>query len=649
MAVMVGCKTPPDSPAAARHPLSEGDGLAHTTSPRPSPGGEGGNSPAAARHPLMEGEACRTLVGIDSLMWVQPDSALTVMLEFAGSEAADGMDAFEGHYCQVLVAELLFKNYYAQSNRTEVLKAVGYFDSIVNLHGADVRGVSPQRGAAVRERDAFLAARAHYIIGAGYYERDSLIEACGEYLCALQMMESHFAEGEMVGKKAQFMTLTYNRLGDLFSAQFMQEPAIYCCKQSLAYDKIAQTSSDKIANTLLHLGKQYDKLKEYDSASYYYERILEIIPDNQTLLYRDAVCMLALSEYSAHHDTLASLDSLKRMVSQAANEDERLGRFVGIGSIYQDMGQYDSAKVYLEPVLGKYGKRGKVAARLLRDIALIEGDTLKANEYAQFLIEDVTSAAKNQAQVSKLNDLFQNYLQEKQEMALALERLEAQRRNLWIGGMVALLAIVGLTVAIVTRRSHKKRLAAQEAEAQRRLDEASQQMETERAAHRLEKASMSGRLKRSNEELRELKDQIRQQNDTAPKPETQAASFAEEPICRLIMERVNEGQFKAQMDCKAYKEYALGKEQVTALREAADRHFGQFTSRLAKAYPDLTRGDLDYCCLYLLGLSDADVAALMQRAYNTVSERSRKMKAIFGTEEPLSVTLKGFADRSASV
>jgi len=93
----------------------------------------------------------------------------------------------------------------------------------------------------------------------------------------------------------------------------------------------------------------------------------------------------------------------------------------------------------------------------------------------------------------------------------------------------------------------------------------------------------------------------------------------------------------------------LGKEQVTALREAADRHFGQFTSRLAKAYPDLTRVDLDYCCLYLLGLSDADVAALMQRAYNTVSERNRKMKAIFGTEEPLSVTLKGFADRSASV
>jgi hypothetical protein len=85
-----------------------------------------------------------------------------------------------------------------------------------------------------------------------------------------------------------------------------------------------------------------------------------------------------------------------------------------------------------------------------------------------------------------------------------------------------------------------------------------------------------------------------------------------------------------------------------ALREAADRHFGQFTSRLVKAYPDLTKGDLDYCCLYLLGLSDADISALMQRAYTTVNDRGRKMKAIFGTEEPLSTTLRSFAEESTS-
>ena len=100
------------------------------------------------------------------------------------------------------------------------------------------------------------------------------------------------------------------------------------------------------------------------------------------------------------------------------------------------------------------------------------------------------------------------------------------------------------------------------------------------------------------------------------------------------------------MDCTVYKDYALAKEQVTALREAADRHFNQFTSRIAKAYPDLTRGDLDYCCLYLLDLNDADIAALMQKAYPTVSQRTRKIKGIFGSEEPLSNLLRSFAYRA---
>ena len=135
MAVMVGCNTPPP----VGHPLTEGDGLAHTTSPRPSPGGEGGDSPALKGTPSQRGTASLMLEGIDSLMWVEADSALKVMLEFAGSEAADSMGVFEGHYCQVLVGELLFKNYYKQSNREEVLKAVGYFDSIVGMDGASKR------------------------------------------------------------------------------------------------------------------------------------------------------------------------------------------------------------------------------------------------------------------------------------------------------------------------------------------------------------------------------------------------------------------------------------------------------------------------------------------------------------------------------
>ena len=466
MVVMVGCKPP-------------------TTSPRPSPGGEG--------------VASRALENIDSLMWRQPDSALKVMMEFAGSPEADGLDVFEGHYCQVLVAELLFKNYYKQSNREEVLKAVGYFDSIVGMDGADIRGKADTRGVSL----PFIDARAHYINGVGYYEQGNLINSCTEYLTTLEVMESRFATNELVGTKARFMALTYNRLGDLFSEQYMQEPAVYCYKQALVYNRIAPTSPYGNSNILYRIGKQYDKLQIIDSAAYYYEKALETMPGRNNMIYRDIVSSRALFDFLFHNDTIAALDSLKSMAAQAADEAERINRKMSIGSIYYTIGQYDSAKICLEPVVENDSIRRIFAANFLREIALSEGDTLKANEYAFVLAQEGAAAANNQAQVSRLNELFQSYLQEKQEMALALERQEARRRNLWIGGGVTLLAIVGLAVAIVTRRSHRKRLAAQEAEAKRRLDEASKRLNE--ASQQLTEASQ-----RHDETERELQTKVEQ-------------------------------------------------------------------------------------------------------------------------------------------
>lgn len=159
---------------------------------------------------------------------------------------------------------------------------------------------------------------------------------------------------------------------------------------------------------------------------------------------------------------------------------------------------------------------------------------------------------------------------------------------------------------------------------------------------------MSGRLKRSNQEVRELKNQLRLLDDLAIKTET-VLSFNDEPICHLIMERIHDGQFKSKIDCDIYKQYALDKQQILDLRMATDRHYDHFTLRLKKAYPKLTSIDIDYCCLYLLGLTHADISALMQRAYNTVVERDSKIQKIIGTEKPLSVILIDLALNTSSI
>ena len=547
------------------------------------------------------------------------------MMEFVTSPEAESLNEFEGHYCQVLVAELLFKNDYGQSNREEVLKAVGYFDSI---------------------DDGFLAARAHYINGVGYYERDSVVAACGEYLKALEMVETHFPGIEtrhgtslQPNHLPRFMALTYGRLGDLFSGQFMQEPAIICYKKALVFNRIEPTSPNGTAKTLSLLGKQYYKLSQLDSAKYCINESLKQLHDTNNMIYRDLISVSALVYFDENRGGEKPVNDLKRMAVQSPTEDEKLSRYNTIATIYYLTNQYDSALVYFAQVFESNDDVGmkRAVVRYLRDIYQSRGDTLKATQYAMFQAENAISEAESNAQVSQLNEMFQQHLQWEQERAEA-ERQQAARlrRNRMIVAVCVLVAVAALLAWLLHRRKMKQQ-----------RDEADQQMEAVQEAHRLEKASMSGRLKRSNQELRELKDQMRQQaGNGVPKQEAQAVSFNEEPICRLIMERVNEGQFKAQMDCKLYQDYALGKEQVMALREAADRHFNQFTSRLAKAYPDLTRGDLDYCCLYLLGLSDADVAALMQKAYPTVSHRARKMKAVFKSEAPLPTTLLDFAKES---
>ena len=517
---------------------------------------------------------------IDSLMWRQPDSALAQLQAFCNSPEADSLDEFNGHYCPVLVAELLYKNYYKQSNRKELMKAVHYFDSIVGMDGADAYGKADTRGVSVQEREAFLAARAHYINGMGYYERDSLIEACQEYLNTLRMMESHFAEGEMVDKKARFMALTYNRLMELFSAQFMQEPAIYCGKQGLIYSRIAPTSPYGVSNVLYRIGKQYDKLKVADSAAYYYDRALEQLPDRNNVVYRDIVSSWALLDYEWHHDALSALDSLKNMVAQAANETERLIRFPAIGNIYIDIGQYDSAKVYLEPVMEKNAKREIIAARYLRDIALSEGDTVKANQYAIILAQEGATAANNQARVSKLNDLFQNYLQEKQETALALERQEAQQRLLR-GVVTAVLVLLVLGLGLWWWMA--KRRKEHEAETQT-LNEEKQQLQTQ--------------VDDALQQLQTVDDALQQLQTQADDALQQARTMLPQRVADL---------YRAKVPNRL--------ERIMAEFEAA---YPGAMERVAAAYPNLTKTETQLFVLSFLQFRAKEEADLLGLSQNTV-------------------------------
>ena len=541
------------------------------------------------------------VVAIDSLLQRNPDSALRYLELFFENDKSVPSPSFE--YSGLMLSEACFKVRREVAYCDQVGAALAYFDSVSSAYPND-------------KDMAFLSSRAHYMnaicLNNGIiFSDDSLtMLACNEYYKALEIMEQHFDEEQIVGHKASFMALIFARLANIYSDKFLIEPTIYFYNNVLNYKRKAHNPPSSLANTLFFLGYEYEKSEQYDSALYYYDQSLACIKDTTGILYRNIINRKALSSYHVGYDASASVVALKHIAS-VGNEFEKYDRYLGIGYIYKLDNQYDSAIVYLNQV---YEDAPSLflktqSADYLREIYEDRGESDKAGEYARFVTQNTPPEFGTKADEWRFTSLFQDYLQQKQE-AVRQKEAEQNRERIVTIILPLLVVLMVLTISLLLNRRRHQRAKA-------------------------ENRALTGRLQEQGKAL------------TVMKKRVEAASFAEEPVCRLIIERVNTGQFKSKVDYLVYKDYALTKEQLLALREAADAHFGQFTTRLKQAFPSLTKGDIDYCCLYLLGVEEADMAALMQRAFNTVCERSRKLKGVFGSDEPLSATLRDFAKSNA--
>ena len=376
-------------------------------------------------------------------------------------------------------------------------------------------------------------------------------------------------------------------------------------------------------------------IRDYDSAYYYYNQGLNIISDTTSLMYRDIATGLAILSYWERRTGEESINQMKVVLSNANSDKEYYSRCLSIGETYYQEQQFDSAWFYLKKVFENTQSENskKLAAERLVEISKAQGKEPEAMEYADFLVPFATMGEEQSVLKSQLTEQYKNCAQRSLERVHQGEKKKSQRLTIVIVG--SLLVLMSFIIILYHRNKGKKQ----------RLET---QIAAERHSSQIQQDALSERLKQKSQEVRELQDQIKQQNDRDAAVEP-TISFDEEPICRLIMERVKVGQFKSQMDCSIYKDFALSKEQLVALHGAANRHFSHFTERLAQAYPDLTKSDLDYCCLYLLGLTDADIAALMQRAYNTVNERNSKLRRIFGSKSTISVTLQAIANETTII
>ena len=521
------------------------------------------------------------LSAIDSLMWRQPDSALAMLLEFASGPEADSLDEFNGHYCQMLVSELLYKNDYEQTNREDLLKAVAYFDTVDN---------------------AFLAARAHYINGVGYYERDSVVEACEEYLKALEVMEGYFEEDAMFGHKAMFMFFTYNRLLELFSSQFMMDPAIDCGEHALDYCRKEPSLFKEIPNTYFHIGRQYDKKEEIVVASNYYWRAIEGFADKNSPIYRDAISMKALCDYQMGMEAEQSINTIKQTLLDEEGDKEWMSRYMAIGAIFLKEGVYDSAMYYLEPVFENETDL-VVRIRVAESLRVINdslGNCEKSNECVLFLADHKKPEGENKAMVSKLEVLFKGYLDWKQAKQVEADRKRSIRKTIAI---IVPIVIFVATVIMIVAIFRRKKMREEHEVLRQDLQTRKEQVDA---------------LRRTIGQQREVKDR-------------RCEMFLSEAICQRILKKVQGKRITAR-DNSFQHGIVLQEEDCSQLMEAVEKHYKGFDGRLLGQCADLKRRDLTLCHLYLLKLDESTIAALMGRTYSAIKKQNENLQKKLGIE-----------------
>ena len=534
---------------------------------------------------------------IDSVMQQRPDSALALLLDCRDGVHTVSTNPTDRHYYQLLLAEALYKNDSVQRNRKALQGAVSYFDSLMLSDACDAslqgfcRRDTP-RVSANRPSIAFLSARAHYINGVGYYENDSAVPACKEYMKALDIMQDHFEEKELVGYKAKFMALTYTHLTVLFSDYYLHEQAICFGHLSMSYHHNYNTTLWHKAWILDEIGSHFEILEQFDSAYCYYQNAITIINDTNALMYRDILTHKIGLVYKMDGLSGSSIPQLQKLVSSAQNDQERSARYLVLGEILYYENLFDSASIYLKKVFDGSTRIGskKQAAEWLVEISKAQGKESEILEYADFLVPFANQEENNSAIKSQLTELYNTFQQKTLERQ---HQLKIRKNARWTAVAIGVLLFILLAIAWLYHKNKKKL----------------QYIES-------------------------------QKPEEPAKAQDRLLAFMEEPICQAIVQSVQGQNIKRLATPKAFPELVLTDAQLQQLSMAANRHFVPIEALLEqhglKAKPAL----VNLCHLYLLGLDEKQAAILLNRDYSSVKRYEKTLKTAFHTQKSMMTFLR---------
>ena len=532
------------------------------------------------------------------LMQELPDSALKVLIGFDLDDvcAGDADSAAVSSEYHILVAEALYKNDCQQTNAAAVIAATAYYDSVFEKY--------PENSGL-----AFETARAHYYKAVGETEKDDIVAACADYLEAADIMEAAFPEiakaaekgtiGEGNYEKARFSSLIYYRLGEMFYSENDGKSAIGFYKSALNHSSFIEDTILS-ANLFRNIGHSFYMNGFSDSALVYYNNALETnrltdcVENMIAKIYHDK----GLKD-TAYHIMRNLLKNEKSNVSSVNSYE------LGIGNMFYVDNIYDSALCHLDKCFSSDNRFVRLsAAKMLSAIHDSLGNHDKKVYFNEFYSKNID---KELDRTSKSKSLIDSYNKYKNEKYLNYQRHRDTMFAVSVSVSLLVVFIIWLSFHVRRNKKHTTEISDKNKIISR------YENKTAELEHRHEAMMNSAKAYSGNDADKCL------------------SEFGNQNICISIKKRMEDKciSTKKVSSCKGI---ALSDYEKTALRNAAKKCIPGLTETLSSVYG--VKGDNTVvCCLCLLEMTTAEIAALTEITYQGANKRINSIKKALKTEE----------------
>jgi hypothetical protein len=566
------------------------------------------------------------LVRAEAIMFQHPDSALYILERMLVPPTSKRLQ--HATWC-LLMTQAKYKNYIKQSS-----------DSLIDI-GYDY---------FMQKDDLQRKAMALYYKGALCIERSDPEAALQYYLKAVKYLDNttNYRQGYLI----------HIAIAEIYLYRKLDDYAMKSCKEAYQYAKLLDDKS-YITTSLVFLARVYGLKKDWEMSVKHYREALELTKlINNLSLYSGTLSELATVYCETKNYSLA-LDCARKSLEIREKECLEIEQSCHtLGQIYQLTGQVDSAYYCFQKAIlsdNIYTKRGGYYA--LFSLSKAQQDYAKAVEYSDQLWFYEDSIRKID-RGKELIEIQEKYNQEKllnEKNQLKIEKAQSERKSFWMG--IFLLATLIIVVYFYQRRLIQRERTIQKNQEMIRMYsytllenesligrnenrikellreiEQNQEMQELIEEQRISIEEMERRNMNLREENKNLRKNIHHYSISKHEESSQSASLrilSEENMRLRAREKFLCGQLIEKIEflnkLKKFPQY-LDVIQWDTIYHIVNELFEDYTKRLSKQFPSLTKNDLQLCCLIKLHFSVANMAIFFAISPTAVTKRKQRLK-----------------------